>query len=432
MNYQEGGAVRPGHAEDLERGPNPHDPKKSPRQYKLWESTYHKDPAPPPEEAPPPAEEEEGGIGAWLRSLFAEDPETANIARREAQLRELEEQGQARGGRVGYQAGGPVAFAPRITPPSGGVPPWVGPVGSGSGYQEEQGFQVGGLAAAGRMPYRGVLPQRAQLQGPTSLRGRGPTPVSRYRGTMGRGTPPGFRLPRRGPMGPLGGRRLPPGIDPRAVAANPQGYAQWQAERARRGMAGRGTPRVLGQGPFAAQDTFADRLGRAQRMATGQQTYADVVAEGGGGINPIVDPATGRRLMDRGPIATPPGGSEWTPGTGFPGGPPIPGTPRPGAPGTVVGRPLPGGGGAPDWKAAQMLRNRRQVPPMPGEYMGGPRVPPTQRGYLQRMRMMNRPPPMVGRGVNRVGQGDQQGALSRAMQRGTGRPPMSRRRGFYR
>jgi len=62
--------------------------------------------------------------------------------------------------------------------------------------------------------------------------------------------------------------------------------------------------------------------------------------------------------------------------------------------------------------------------------IGGPRVPPNMRGFLQKQRMMNRPPSNVGGGVNRVGQQDQQGAQARAMQRGTGRRPMSRRGGF--
>ena len=58
--------------------------------------------------------------------------------------------------------------------------------------------------------------------------------------------------------------------------------------------------------------------------------------------------------------------------------------------------------------------------------MGGPRIPPALQGYLQMMRMRQRP----GGGGNRIGMGDQQGALARALQRGTGRPPMSRRRSF--
>jgi len=66
----------------------------------------------------------------------------------------------------------------------------------------------------------------------------------------------------------------------------------------------------------------------------------------------------------------------------------------------------------------------------PGGIPGGPRVPPNMRGFLQRQRMMNRPPANVGGGVNRVGMQDQQGGLARAMQRGTGRRPMSRRGGF--
>lgn len=65
-----------------------------------------------------------------------------------------------------------------------------------------------------------------------------------------------------------------------------------------------------------------------------------------------------------------------------------------------------------------------------GGIPGGARVPPNIRGHLQKQRMMNRPPANVGGGVNRVGQQDQQGGLARALQRGTGRPPMSRRAGF--
>lgn len=63
-----------------------------------------------------------------------------------------------------------------------------------------------------------------------------------------------------------------------------------------------------------------------------------------------------------------------------------------------------------------------------GEGMMGvnPGAPPSLRGYLQKMRMMQREPNRQ----NRVGTRDQQGALARALQRGTGRPPISRRMAF--
>jgi hypothetical protein len=86
------------------------------------------------------------------------------------------------------------------------------------------------------------------------------------------------------------------------------------------------------------------------------------------------------------------------------------------------------------------MRPGRRTPPwMPrindpsgggGGITGGAKVPPSLAGSLQKRRMMNRPPSNVGGGVNRVGQQDQQGGLSRALQRGTGRRPMSRRGGF--
>jgi hypothetical protein len=111
---------------------------------------------------------------------------------------------------------------------------------------------------------------------------------------------------------------------------------------------------------------------------------------------------------------------------------PRPYKPMPG-PGTFgPGEGIPGGGNIPPWKRPP--GGRPQVPPSPGGGIpGGPRVPPNMQGYLQRMRMMNRPPSgPVGGGANRVGMQDQQGALARALQRGTGRPPMSRRAAFGR
>jgi hypothetical protein len=71
-----------------------------------------------------------------------------------------------------------------------------------------------------------------------------------------------------------------------------------------------------------------------------------------------------------------------------------------------------------------------------GGPIGGPRIPSSLRGQMQTRAMMNRPrrgvpgPAGAGGQPNRVGQSDQQGGLARALQRGTGRPPMSRRSGF--
>lgn len=63
-----------------------------------------------------------------------------------------------------------------------------------------------------------------------------------------------------------------------------------------------------------------------------------------------------------------------------------------------------------------------------GGMPGGPRVPPNLRGMLQRQQMDNRPAP--GPGGNRIGGGDQRGAMARARQSQTGRPPISRRSAF--
>ena len=63
-----------------------------------------------------------------------------------------------------------------------------------------------------------------------------------------------------------------------------------------------------------------------------------------------------------------------------------------------------------------------------GGMPGGPRVPPNLRGMLQRQQMDNRPAP--GPGGNRIGGGDQRGAMARARQSQTGRQPISRRSAF--
>lgn len=173
------------------------------------------------------------------------------------------------------------------------------------------------------------------------------------------GVPP--RMARRGMTPPRGG--LPPGIDPRAVAADPEGYA-----------------RSLQGPPTDPNDPYYTRhIG-----ATGPS----------GGLQQVTGGPSPMRAMP--PVKQPPG---------------------------MRIAPPPG---------KEMMR------PPSGLPMGGARVPPNMRGYLQHMRMMNRPrraipgPAGAGGAGNRVGQSDQQGGLARALQRGTGRPPMSRRQGFYR
>ena len=159
----------------------------------------------------------------------------------------------------------------------------------------------------------------------------------------------------------------------------------------------------------------------------------------------LQNPGSGGQMPWRGappPRITPPPGPGGLPGGGAttqpvdpidPGGVPWRGAPPP--------RIMPGRGGRPgganpympDGGGGRMPfdgRDPRAMPPQGGGMPGGPQVPPNMRGFLQKRRMMNRPPANVGGGVNRVGMQDQQGGLARALQRGTGRRPMSRRGGF--
>ena len=199
---------------------------------------------------------------------------------------------------------------------------------------------------------------------------------------------------------------LPPGTEPRAVAADPAGYA-----RQRQGFDRFGNSPDLRRRHEEARDAYG---------ATGMEgNVHDFMAENYSDLPPMQNTTIydgGDWQNPRGPLA--PGGGRTPPFM-----PKVRPWNRPGPEPTRLGgagKPRPGPG---------------MMPPEGeggGGIPGGPRVPPNMRGYLQRQRMMNRPPANVGGGANRVGMADQQGALSRAMQRGTGRPPMSRRSGFGR
>jgi hypothetical protein len=207
--------------------------------------------------------------------------------------------------------------------------------------------------------------------------------------------------------------RLPGGGQPQGggLAAMMQ-----QAMQQQRGQQGGGMP----GGPGAA-------LSQYEEMENRMRGPRGPLAPGGGG-GPLQLP-----IMDRP-----------NPNIGRPGYDPIGDMGPITGPGRRPRKPMPGPGTFPP----------RQVPPSPpggygrpggvpgtiggyggyqgdgGGIPGGPRVPPNMRGYLQKQRMMNRPPSgPVGGGGNRIGMQDQQGAQARALQRGTGRPPMSRRFG---
>jgi hypothetical protein len=102
---------------------------------------------------------------------------------------------------------------------------------------------------------------------------------------------------------------------------------------------------------------------------------------------------------------------------------------RPGGLGQVAQRPrAPGVGTRPPMPPRGQPQGARGPggPGGPGGVGMRGGAPPSMRGHLQAMRAQQRQAP----GGNRIGMGDQQGGLARAMQTQTGRPPISRRAAF--
>lgn len=353
-------------------------------------------------------------------------------------------------------AGGPVpqSLAGRAAPDMGGPAPVMQRQmeQAQSAFNPQTGGPRGGVMGG---QYRGVPPQRGMISrgappGGGSQRGfMGMMNRARQQASAGQNVP-GYNRYLEMQRGPGQSTRIPiqPGGTPQGALAQMYGQAQQQQRGARPGfrdpMSGgrggqygyEGDPSQPGYDDRSYEDFVAQQ--RQQGNVSGLPGITDEVlrsryegrnanqgaiftsgpgAPGGG----MASPGGGMYTDPNHPFYSPPGsggsfdmGGNYTPPTsGFLAGhDPTGGRPWGGG----RGKPRPGPGMMPPGEEG-------------GGIPGGPRVPPNMRGYLQKQRMMNRPPANVGGGANRVGMQDQQGALSRAMQRGTGRAPPSRRFG---
>ena len=317
---------------------------------------------------PPPEPEPEEEEVPWYKKImgYGTPDRTAE---------ELEEMEQAYGGYIdGYANGGLASASGFAGPPRGGVPPQM------RGAPPRRG----GVPPR-RMPPRGMPPGGGGM--PPMPPGKGP------RRMVPPSMPPGG-------MPPMGGdpRAMPPRAFPNP-GMPPQGGGGYDGSGImggppRGGMDPRSMPPIQDprsmppQGGGGAMTQLRDRMQTAEGQFSGRDPRA-MPPVGGGRSGMLSQMQNQARQFQKprgydprgGPIAPPPGK---------------------------------GPGGAP----------------------GGPMVPPNFRGQMQRQRMMNRPrrgvpgPAGAGGSPNRVGMQDQQGALARAMQKGTGRRPMSRRSGF--
>jgi hypothetical protein len=268
--YAEGGTVRPGHAEDAAKGPNPH--KVGSASYNYWERRFHKDPPPPP---PPEEEEEEVG---WLAGLLGK--KKASETRTERELEEMEE---ARGGYIrNYANGGLAQFA---GPPRGGVPPRIKPqmdprsmppmpygggatTGQGSLPAHLQNIQGQAQQFQQRLPM-GMRDPRQRIAPP-------PGKYPRFGGRDPRAMPPGGRGGRMNPRGVPVPRGMPPdagGPGPRGgpqMPPNMRGMLQKMrmSNRPRRGFSG---PAGAGGPPNrVGQSDQQGGLARALQRGTGR------------------------------------------------------------------------------------------------------------------------------------------------------------------
>ena len=385
-------------------------------------------------------------------SAFMADNSTMSRAVREGMMAGLTEQGYFGGDDNIWYAPTPTVTGgepapPRIIPGAVGTPAAGSPFGSdvrppgvvnaAPPWTPERAEQT---AARRQSPYRDQL--REHKARVVSALNPGPQPVARggYMNYQEGGTAR--------PKPTIGGGPAIPGHsegrNPFDINEMPSSYAHWEKEHhydldapppvAEEEEEGGGIAGwildLLGFGPTVENiggrtEQELEAIGEARGGRVGYQVGGLAQAQGrfrrprggvppsfrgrtprAGGVPPQMDPGGGRYA----------GGS---PGFYAPGGPGRGGGARANLGPGGGGRMYPGGSRNFDETGG----GGRGIP-------GGARVPPNMRGYLQKQRMMNRPPANVGGGVNRVGQQDQQGGLARALQRGTGRPPMSRRAGF--